>query len=50
MELKEFKPLSIDFSGIKPIAYEETNKVTGVPHNLEEVEIRFNNVLYPENE
>jgi DNA-binding winged helix-turn-helix (wHTH) protein len=50
MELKEFKPLSIDFSGIEPIAYEETNKVTGVPHNLEEVEIRFNNALYPDNE
>ncbi|MFW5994429.1 MAG: hypothetical protein ACOCQF_04715 [Halanaerobiaceae bacterium] len=50
LELEEFKPLEIDFSGIEPFAYEEADSVTGVPHNLEEAIINFNNELYSDNE
>ncbi|MFN2362956.1 MAG: hypothetical protein ABR596_01570 [Halarsenatibacteraceae bacterium] len=50
LELKEFKPLAIDFSGIEPIAYENAEEITGVLHNLEEVKISFNNALYSDNE
>lgn len=50
LELKNFKPLQVDFSDLDPISYSTTNDITNVPHNLESVSIKFNNKLHTDNE
>lgn len=50
LELVDFKPLEVNFSGIDPVKYSELGQVTNVPHNLEDVSIKFNNELHTDNE
>lgn len=50
LELKDFKPLQIDYKGIDPVSYSQTDGLTNVPHNLENVSIKFNNKLHKDNE
>lgn len=50
LELVNFKPIEVNFSGIDPVKYSELGQVTNVPHNLEDVSIKFNNELYQDNE
>ena len=50
LNLKEFKPLDIDFDGIDTLSYADREDIEGVPHNISYVRLKFNNALNENNE
>lgn len=50
LELTDFMILVVDFSGLEAIDYNEISDIDGVPHDLDSVELKFNNELHPDNE